>query len=136
MMPLVKKVCRSGDAFVVHTDRLLLTARNVITATGAFQTPRLPPFAAELDPAILQVHSSPYRNPDQLPSGPVLVVGAGNSGTQIALELATTHEVWLAGPEVGRLPRCLLGKDIYWWIWLPVLNAPLTTRRGRPLKEH
>src|SRR5690606_4413189 len=110
----VRRVRKDETAFLVFTDDQLFTARNVVVATGAFATPRLPAFAAGLDPAITQLHSNTYRNPDQLPPGPVLVVGAGNSGAQIALELAASREVWLAGPDVGNLPRRILGKDLYW----------------------
>ncbi|HET6569762.1 MAG TPA: NAD(P)/FAD-dependent oxidoreductase, partial [Rhodothermales bacterium] len=122
---MVNAVRHEGDRFGVYTDGGLLTARNVIVATGAFQTPALPSFAADIDPTITQVHSSGYRNPEQLPPGPVLVVGAGNSGAQIALELAASREVWLAGPDVGHLPRRILGKDLFWWIWRTMLAAPL-----------
>lgn len=132
----VRRVRKDETAFLVFTDDQLFTARNVVVATGAFATPRLPAFAAGLDPAITQLHSNTYRNPDQLPPGPVLVVGAGNSGAQIALELAASREVWLAGPDVGNLPRRILGKDLYWWIWRPVLDVPVDTWRGRRLKAN
>jgi Pyridine nucleotide-disulphide oxidoreductase len=74
--------------------------RNVVVATGSFQSPRLPAFAAELNPEILQLHSSQYRRPaqlQQLQPGDVLVVGAANSGADIALELSRTHRTWLSG---------------------------------------
>lgn len=130
----VRRVRREGDGFLVHTNHGPFAARNVVVATGAFQTPRVPTFADDLAPGIVQVHSSAYRNPEQLPAGPVLVVGAGNSGAQIALELAATREVWLAGPDVGSLPRRVLGRDLYWWIWRPILNASVDTWRGRRLE--
>jgi putative flavoprotein involved in K+ transport len=63
-------------------------AENVVVATGPLQRPRIPTFAANLDPSIAQLHSSTYRNPGQLPRGNVLVVGAGNSGAEISVELA------------------------------------------------
>ncbi|HET9558214.1 MAG TPA: NAD(P)-binding domain-containing protein, partial [Actinomycetota bacterium] len=79
-------------------------ADNVVVAMSTFQVPRVPPFAAELDPAILQLHSSGYRHPSQLREGPTLVVGAGNSGAEIALEVAGRHPTWLAGKESGHVP--------------------------------
>ena len=76
----------------------------MVVATGAYATPRIPDFASQLDPAIKQLHSVSYRNPDQLRDGPVLVVGAGNSGVEIALDLAPRHRVWLAGRDTGFIP--------------------------------
>jgi putative flavoprotein involved in K+ transport len=106
-----------------------LWAEQVVVATGPTGTPRIPELAGGIDPAVTQVHAAEYRNPGQLPDGPVLVVGAGNSGAEIAVELARTREVWLAGREVGALPVKLAG--------LPyrLLNRFVTsdTRWGRSL---
>jgi putative flavoprotein involved in K+ transport len=73
-------------------------------ATGGHQVPRQPTFASELDPSIVQLHSSEYRRPSQLRDGGVLLVGAGNSGADLALEVAQTHATWLAGTESGHIP--------------------------------
>jgi putative flavoprotein involved in K+ transport len=110
-------------------------ADSVIVATGPFQRPRVPAVAARLAPTIHQLHSSQYRGPFDLPDGPVLVVGAGNSGAQIALELARFRKVWLAGRETGHLPRRLLGRDLF--DWLAPLSSRLTmeTRLGRRLRD-
>ena len=82
-------------------------ADNVVIATGAFRDPRVPSFAADLDPAIRQLHSSAYRGPEQLRDGPVLVVGAAHSGADIAHEVAATRPTILSGPSTGELPfRC------------------------------
>jgi putative flavoprotein involved in K+ transport len=110
-----------GERFVLRTGRTMFEADNVVVATGAFQRPSIPAFAAQLSPEIHQVHSSEYRNPLELPEGPVLVVGAGNSGAQIALELAQSRKVWLAGRNTGHLPRRLLGRDLFDWLW-PVMQ--------------
>ena len=64
----------------------------------------MPDFADQLDPAIVQLHSSEYRRPGQLPPGPVLVVGASHSGCDIAYELAATHATILAGRDLGQIP--------------------------------
>ena len=79
-------------------------ARNVIVATGAHRIPKVPGFASELDPRIVQMHSSEYRAPSQLVEGDVLVVGAGNSGAEIAYELIQTRRCLLAGKSSGQLP--------------------------------
>jgi putative flavoprotein involved in K+ transport len=100
----VDGVRRDGDGFVVTAgDRELRTA-NVIVASGAHREARIPAIASELDPAIVQLHSTTYRNPSQLREGGVLVVGAGNSGADIALEIAATHPTWLSGPIRGHIP--------------------------------
>jgi putative flavoprotein involved in K+ transport len=77
----------------------------------------VPGFAAALSPQVVQLHSSDYRRPSDFPSGHVVVVGAGNSGRQIAEELARTHEVTLAvGRRTLQLPQRVLGKDLFWWL--------------------
>ena len=106
-----------GDGhYQLTTDGETLHAEHVIVATGPFQRPVRPAFADDLDGSVWQSHSSGYQNPEQLPSGPALVVGAGNSGAQIAMELAGVHETWLAGESPGYVPRTLLGLDIYTWL--------------------
>ena len=110
--------------YVVDTGAQRLHARHVIVATGAFQKPRVPAFASDLAPAVWQSHSSAYHNPAELPPGPALVVGTGNSGCQIAMELAATRETWLSGGDTGYMPRDVLGIDIYWWLrWTGLLTA-------------
>jgi putative flavoprotein involved in K+ transport len=100
----VDGLTRRGEQYLVTAGERRFEADNVVVASGAYHTPRVPAFAAELDPAILQLHSSGYRRPSQLREGPTLVVGAGNSGAEIALELAGRHPTWLAGKESGHVP--------------------------------
>jgi putative flavoprotein involved in K+ transport len=100
----VDRVSRQGTRLLVVAGSRRFEAENVIIAMASFQRPRIPAFAAELDPAIVQVHSFDYRNPAQFGEGPVLVVGAGNSGAEIALESATSHRTWLAGRDTGHVP--------------------------------
>ena len=91
--------------------------RNVVVATGDLDLPRFPRIAAELPAGLMQLHSSRYRNPDQLPAGAVLVVGAGPSGQQIADELARAgREVHIAVGRHQMLPRRYRGSDSYWWL--------------------
>ena len=95
----------AGDGFLVTTDAGPIRCDNVVVATGAFgRTPAIPEFAADLDPSILQLHSSEYRRPGQLRDGPVLVVGASHSGTDIAYELAATRPTTLVGRDCGEIP--------------------------------
>jgi putative flavoprotein involved in K+ transport len=79
-------------------------AENVVVAMATYQVPWLPPFAQELDHGIVQLHSGRYRNPSQLQGGGVLVVGAGNSGVEIAVEVARSHPTWLSGKYPGHIP--------------------------------
>ncbi len=81
-----------------------IQADRVVVASGAHRTPKVPPFSADLDPRIVQLHSSQYRNPDQLNDGPVLVAGVGNSGAEISFELSRSHDVVLSGKESGQIP--------------------------------
>jgi putative flavoprotein involved in K+ transport len=100
----VEEVTRDEDYYLIAAGTLRLKANHVIVATGAHPTPRVPVFASQLDATINHFHSVAYRNPSQLRDGTVLVVGAGNSGVEIALELASRHSVWLAGRDTGFIP--------------------------------
>ncbi len=93
-----------GAGYEVSSESGRYLARSVIVATGVFQQPRVPGFAAELDPTIVQLHSSQYRNADQLPDGPALVVGVSHSGADIAFELASSRQTFLSGRSHGQLP--------------------------------
>ena len=133
----VTELRREGNAFVVATsDGTVLTASSVIVATGANQRPHVPDFASSLDPKIVQMHSSAYRRPDSVPQGTVLVVGAGNSGAQIAIELAESgRDVILSGRDTGLMPRRFLGRDIYDWIWPTILQPTVNSWIGRRLMK-
>jgi putative flavoprotein involved in K+ transport len=100
----VDGVCREGDTYVVTAGAQRFEAANVIVASGAHREPRVPALARELDPSIVQLHSTEYRNPTQLRDGGVLVVGAGNSGADISLETVATRPTWLAGRIRGHIP--------------------------------
>lgn len=100
----VDRLWREGETYVVTAGDRRFEAANVVLASGAHRDPRVPAVSRELDPRIVQLHSSEYRNPAQIPDGAVLVVGAGNSGGDIALELARTHAVSLSGPNRGHVP--------------------------------
>src|SRR5688500_5987926 len=123
-----------GERYVLRAGGSTIEADNVVVATGPFQRPYIPAVAAKISPSIHQLHSSEYVGPFELPDGPALVVGAGNSGAQIALELARFRKVWLAGRDTGHLPRRLLGRDIFDWIWPLMRRFTIDTRLGRRLR--
>jgi putative flavoprotein involved in K+ transport len=100
----VDGLARNGDRFVVSAGDLRFEADNVVVAMSTHQTPWVPPFASELDPDIVQLHPGEYRNPSQLQDGGVLLVGAGNTGAEIALEVASGHPTWLSGRDTGHVP--------------------------------
>jgi putative flavoprotein involved in K+ transport len=101
----VDRLSRLGNKFLVVAGDKRFEAENVIVAMAHYQQPRVPHFAAELDPRIVQLHSFDYRNPAQLQAGEVLIVGAGNSGAEIALEAINNgHRTSLAGTETGHVP--------------------------------
>jgi putative flavoprotein involved in K+ transport len=132
----VASVSRDGERYrvTVHGSAGAIEADNIVVATGAFHKPFVPDVAGQLAGSIHQLHSSAYRNPLVLPDGPVLVVGAGNSGAQIALELAQSRKVWLAGRNTGHLPRRLLGRDVFTWIWPVARHATTRTALGRRMR--
>jgi|SRR4249919_2929950 len=125
------------DEYLAATADEGFTARNVVVATGPFQVPFLPPTAGDLDDRVTQIHSADYRSPAQLPDGQVLVVGGGNSGFQIAEELAATRKVDLAvGRRVPSLPQRLLGKDLFWWLTgVGYMKVSTDSRLGRRLAK-
>ncbi len=114
----VKEVHRNvgRPGFRIETSEGVIEANSVVAATGSFQQPVVPAVVPD-DAELRQLHSSDYRNPDQLPEGAVLVVGAGASGTQIAEELLQAGKpVYLSVGPHDRLPRSYRGHDYVWWL--------------------
>ena len=114
----VSRVTRNTNCagFRIETSNGAIEARNVVAATGAFQCPVIPPVVPK-DADVMQIHSFDYRNPDQLPGGAVLVVGAGSSGVQIADELMQAgRRVYLSVGPHERPPRAYRGRDFVWWL--------------------
>jgi putative flavoprotein involved in K+ transport len=110
---------RHNELFEIETDQGRIRAHNVVVATGPFQTPSIPTMAKDLDADVFQIHSIDYRRPGSIPSGRVLVVGAANTGCQIALELSATHEVEIsAGQHLPTVPQRPMGRDVWWWATL------------------
>lgn len=135
----VERISRTGDRYLITAGERRIEASHVFVATGPFTTPYTPQLAGDLDPGILQLHSVDYRNPEQLREGPVLVVGAGNSGAEIAEELAARHTTWLAGRDTGYVPFPM-GSLVYRMMrrlsvssWPGRAIAAAGTGRGHPL---
>jgi putative flavoprotein involved in K+ transport len=133
----VRRLHREDGVFAVTTPGGTVRARQVVVATGPFQIPRIPAQAAELDPEVPQLHSAEYRNPAQLPAGGrVLVVGAANSGLQIAAELAESCAVTVAvGAKPLELPQRIAGRDLFSWLSAArFFTVPTTSRIARRLR--
>lgn len=136
----VERLTREGDRFVATAGGRRLEAENVVVAMSSWQQPRIPDFAGELDPSIFQLHAADYHHPGQLRDGGVLVVGAGNSGAEIAMELARTHDVWLSGPSTGAIPfrpESVAARILMPFVGRVVFHRVLTTgtpigRKARP----
>jgi len=132
----VEKITKTETGFEIDAGERQYASKNIIIATGAFHKPHIPSIADELT-NVTQLHSSEYRNSSQLKKGNVLVVGAGNSGAQIAVELANEREVHLSvGHNIKFLPLKLLNKSIFWWFRiLGILKANTTTKLGKLLQS-
>jgi putative flavoprotein involved in K+ transport len=100
----VDGLARKRNRFVVTSGDLRFQAENVVVAMASYQVPRVPSFASELHPRLVQLHAGEYRNPSRLKDGGVLVVGAGNTGAEIALDVVGGHPVWLSGRDTGHVP--------------------------------
>jgi putative flavoprotein involved in K+ transport len=113
----VERLDRTHGGFELITGAGTIRAERVVLATGAHAVPRIPGFARELAPTIRQLHSSEYRNPASLPPGDVLVVGAGTSGVELAIEIAGHRRTSIAGRPTFHVPDGLLrhAGDLYWW---------------------
>jgi putative flavoprotein involved in K+ transport len=133
----VRAVKPADGRYIVEADGRAYEANQVVVATGPFQVPYTPAVAAGLDEAVTQFHSSAYRAPDTIPSGPVLVVGGGNTGFQIAQELAETHEVHLSvGSRQTPLPQRIFGRDLFTFLdKTGLMGKTVDTRLGQRLKD-
>lgn len=100
----IDRLWKEGDRFVMTAGKRRFESENVVVAMANYQAPRVPEFARALDPGIVQLHSHEYRNPSQLQDGGVLIVGVGNSGADIGIEVARSHPTWISGTESGHIP--------------------------------
>jgi putative flavoprotein involved in K+ transport len=133
----VQSVVPANGAFILDLGTRTAEAEQVVVATGPFQTPNVPAFAAGLGTDLFQVHSTGYRRPSAVPEGTVVVVGGGNTGFQIAKELASTHAVHLAiGSRQTPLPQRLLGRDLFWWLTKTgLIKKTVDSRIGRRARD-
>jgi putative flavoprotein involved in K+ transport len=126
----VRSVRQAGDGYMVELDDRAYEADQVVIATGPFQVPRVPPIAERLADDVMQLHSSAYRSPKAVSAGPVLVVGGGNTGYQIAEELSSSCEVHLSiGSRQTPLPQRILGRDLFWYLEATGLIRKTTASR-------
>ncbi len=134
----------NGDGFIVSTGGRSIEAADVVVATGAYRRPRVPDFAADLAPSIRQLHSSEFRATSDLQAGGVLVVGASNSGAEIALMAARDHRTVLSGPDKGKMPVRPEGRlarlfDVPFWFFINHVATTSTPigRRALPfVRDH
>jgi putative flavoprotein involved in K+ transport len=129
----VRKLIVADGKFVLTLDNRQIQSDQVVVATGPFHTPIAPALADQLASDVVQMHSADYRRPDDIPTGPVLVVGGGNTGFQIAKELSATHSVYLAiGSRQTPLPQKVLGRDLFWWLTKTgLIHKTVNSRLGR-----
>jgi putative flavoprotein involved in K+ transport len=133
----VRAVRRQNDGYVVALDDRAYEARQVVIATGPFQTPFVPPIAQQMGEEVVQMHSTGYRSPESVPDGRVLVVGGGNTGFQIAEELSASREVHLAiGSRQTPLPQRILGRDLFWYLDATGLIRKTTASRIGKRMQH
>jgi putative flavoprotein involved in K+ transport len=136
----VTRLAKDGDRYVVDCGERRFAADYVVVATGFYGKPSVPDFASELDPRIVQMHSSDYKDPSQLNPGGVLLVGAGNSGADIGMEVSATHRTWLSGRDKGQFPLRIehplrrLVVPILWFVASHVLTVK--TPIGRKVRPH
>jgi putative flavoprotein involved in K+ transport len=128
---------RDGGGFLVELADRTYEADQVVVATGPFQVPFTPPIAAELGPEVVQLHSTRYRSPEDLPPGTVLVVGGGNTGYQISEELAHSRQVHLAiGARQMPLPQRILGRDVFRYLHATgLMYKTVDSRLAQRLKD-
>ena len=100
----VNRLWRQGERYFADAGALRFETSHVVVAMSSYQGAKVPAFARELSPDIVQLHSSEYKSLAQLQPGPVLVVGTANSGAELAAESAATHPTWIAGRDVGEIP--------------------------------
>ncbi len=113
----VRAVAAEDGGFILDLGARTLQVDQVVIATGPFQVPRVPTFAADLASDVVQMHSTGYRRPSDVPVGTVVVVGGGNTGFQVAKELSATRSVYLAiGSRQTPLPQRVFGRDLFWWL--------------------
>ena len=142
----VEKLTKHEGTFTLSCGDRTFEAENVVVAMSSYQSPRIPSCARELDPAIVQMHSLDYRNPSQLREGSVLIVGAANSGAEIALDTVRRYKTWMSGRDVGHIPfridglgaRLFLVHVLFRFVFHRVLttSTPMGRKVRREIHSH
>lgn len=136
---LISRLSKQDEVYYAETNDGIIEARNIIVATGPFQTPNVPPFAKSFSENIVQLHSSEYRNSSQLHPGTTVVVGGGNSGAQIAVELTADEQqtVYISiARNITFRPLHIMKRSIFWYFEkLGILRAGADRRVGRWLRN-
>jgi putative flavoprotein involved in K+ transport len=140
----VSRLSRVGEHFVIQAGERQFEAAQVVVAMASYQRSRVPAFARELSPSIVQLHSADYRSPAQLREGGVLLVGAGNSGAEIAMELAARHGVWMSGRHPGHVPfriegflaKLILVRVIFRLVFHRILTVKTPLGRKARVQSH
>jgi putative flavoprotein involved in K+ transport len=140
----VDRLSKADGRYVVTAGEQRFEADNVVVATGVMQVPVVPEFAGELDPRITQLHSFEYRSPAQLQDGPVLLVGAAHSGSDIAYEVVPTHETILVGRDTGQIPVPLASRrmKLAWpvlkllWTRVATVDTPIGRKMRPEIRAH
>jgi putative flavoprotein involved in K+ transport len=133
----VQSLSKVDGGFQLDCGGRTVVADQVVVATGPFQLPFTPDLAGQLPSEVVQMHSTGYRHPRDVPAGTVLAVGGGNTGFQIATELAGTHSVHLSvGSRQTPLPQKIWRRDLFWWLTKTrLLKTTVESRLGRRLSE-
>lgn len=127
---------KADDYFIIKSSIGELTANQIVVASGTHPIPKIPSFASDLDKDIYQIHSSNYVKPDQITAGPVLVVGAGTSGLEIAIELSKKFSTSIAGKTNPHIPDFVFQYmgSLFWWFVNHVVT--LQTPIGRKARKN
>lgn len=133
----VQSLFKASGGFRILTNKGQFVAKSVVIATGPFQNPIVPKFPNKLSENVLQLHSAQYKNSEILREGPALVVGGGNSGAQIAVELSKERETYLSiSHKIKFLPQDVMNKSIFWWFdKLGIYKANANTKIGQYIKK-
>ena len=131
----VSRLFKSNSHFEIESSSGRIISDKVVVATGTHPLPRIPVMASGLSGEIFQIHSSEYMNSDSLPTGDILVVGAGTSGIEIALEISKSRNTMISGNPTMHIPEALFkyGGNFFWWFINNIITVK--TPMGRKAKE-
>jgi putative flavoprotein involved in K+ transport len=121
----VNHLTHENGSYIIYSSAGTISADKVVIATGTHPFPHIPPFASGISKEIYQIHSAGYRNPESLPDGDVLVVGAGVSGVEIAVEMAENHKTYISGKPTFHIPENFFkyAGDFFWWFASNILTV-------------